>query len=112
MRAIRVVFRAELQHRWRSWLALTILVALVGGTVLGAVAAGRSTASAFPRFLARYGYDVQVFNFAGPLPLGLPRCLASRRFTTKCPTTTGKWSRTAGSCPRTTPTSRVSLRTR
>jgi hypothetical protein len=41
MRAIRVVFRAELQHRWRSWLALTVLVALVGGTVLGAIAAGR-----------------------------------------------------------------------
>jgi hypothetical protein len=53
MRAIGVVFRAELQHRWRSWLALTVLVTLVGGTVLGAVAAGRRTSSAFPRFLAR-----------------------------------------------------------
>ncbi len=68
MRAIRVVFRAELLHRWRSWLALTILIALVGGTVLGAVAAGRRTASAFPRFLARYGYDVQLFSFPSPLP--------------------------------------------
>jgi len=71
MRAIRVVFRSELQHRWRSWLALTILVALVGGTVLGAVAAGRRTAAAFPRFLARYGYDVQAFSFPTPLPKGL-----------------------------------------
>ena len=68
MGAIWIVFCAELQHRWRSWLALTILVTLVGGTVLGAVAAGRRTASAFPRFLARYGYDVQAFNFPGPLP--------------------------------------------
>jgi hypothetical protein len=71
MRAIRVVFRSELQHRWRSWLALTILVALVGGTVLGAVAAGRRTATAFPRFLARYGYDVQAFSFPTPLPKGI-----------------------------------------
>ncbi|MGO9961883.1 MAG: hypothetical protein ACLPUG_00445 [Acidimicrobiales bacterium] len=58
MGGIWTVFRAELQHRWRSWLALAILVTLVGGTVLGAVAAGRRTASAFPRFLTRYGYDV------------------------------------------------------
>jgi hypothetical protein len=68
MRAIWTVFRAELQHRWHSWLALTILVTVVGGTVLGAVAAGSRTASAFPRFLARYGYDVQVFEFQQPLP--------------------------------------------
>ncbi|MGO9583755.1 MAG: FtsX-like permease family protein [Acidimicrobiales bacterium] len=71
MRAVRVVFRSELQHRWRSWLALTILVTLVGGTVLGAVAAGRRTAAAFPRFLARYGYDVQAFSFPTPLPKGI-----------------------------------------
>ncbi len=68
MGAIWVVFRAELRHRWRSWLALTILVTLVGGTVLGAVAAGRRTASAFPRFITRYGYDVQAFSFSRPLP--------------------------------------------
>jgi ABC-type lipoprotein release transport system permease subunit len=46
-------------------------VTLVGGTVLAAVAAGRATASAFPRFLARYGYDVQAFDFPSPLPRGL-----------------------------------------
>jgi hypothetical protein len=68
MRAIREVFRAELRHRWRSWLALTVLVALVGGTVLGGIAAGRRTSSAFPRFLARYGYDVLVYSFPLPLP--------------------------------------------
>ena len=68
MPAIWVVFRAELQHWWRSWLALTLLVAIVGATVLGAVAAGRRTASAFPRFLDRYGYDVQVYQFPARLP--------------------------------------------
>ena len=72
MRAVLVVFRSELHQRWRSWLALTVLVAFVGGTVLGAVAAGSRTASAFPRFLARYGYDVQAYNFPSPLPAGLP----------------------------------------
>ncbi|MGA3351687.1 MAG: FtsX-like permease family protein [Acidimicrobiales bacterium] len=71
MRAVRVVFRSELQQRWRSWLALTVLVALVGGTVLGAVATGGRTASAFPRFLARYGYDVQALSFPSPLPRGI-----------------------------------------
>ncbi len=43
-------------------------MALVGGTVLGAAAAGRRTSSAFPRFLARYGYDAQLLNFPTPLP--------------------------------------------
>lgn len=36
--------------------------------MLGAVAAGRRTASAFPRFLDRYGYDVQVYQLLSPLP--------------------------------------------
>ena len=68
MSAMRAVFRSELQHRWRSWLALMVLVTLVGGTVLAAAAAGRRTASAFPRFISRYGFDAEVANFPGYLP--------------------------------------------
>ena len=67
LRLLEVVVRAELRSRWRSWLVLALLVAVVGGVVLGATAAGRRTATAFPRFDAQYGYDVFVYGFA-PLP--------------------------------------------
>jgi hypothetical protein len=66
-----LVFRTELRRRWRSWLILVVLIAIVGGLALAAVAAGRRTASAFPRFVAAHGYDVYIFNDT-PLP-GLAR---------------------------------------
>ena len=73
MGAVRLVFRAELRRRWRSWLILVVLIALVGGLVLAAAAAGRRTATAFPRFVASHGYDVYIYN---PTPVpglsGLP----------------------------------------
>jgi ABC-type lipoprotein release transport system permease subunit len=62
-----LVFRSELRRRWRSWLILVVLIAVVGGLALAAVAAGRRTASAFPRFVAAHGYDVYIFNDK-PLP--------------------------------------------
>jgi hypothetical protein len=65
--AVWLVLGAELRRRWRSWLVLTILIALVGGVVLAAVAAGRRTATAFPRFVAAHGYDYLVSN-PQPLP--------------------------------------------
>jgi hypothetical protein len=64
---VGLVFRAELRRRWRSWLALAGLIALVGGLVLGATAAGRRTATAFPRFVAAHGYDYAVVN-TDPMP--------------------------------------------
>ncbi len=67
MTVVRILFRAELRHRWRSWLLLAVLVALVSGLVLAGVAAGRRTASAFPRYVATHGYDAQVFS-AVPVP--------------------------------------------
>jgi FtsX-like permease family len=60
--AFRLVFGAELRRRWRSWLVLVVLIAVVGGLVLAAAAAGRRTATAFPRFVASHGYDVYIFN--------------------------------------------------
>ncbi|MGD0808441.1 MAG: FtsX-like permease family protein [Acidimicrobiales bacterium] len=54
--------RAESRRRWRAWLALVVLVALVGGVVLGAIAAGRRTDSAFPSFLAAHGFDAAVYT--------------------------------------------------
>jgi hypothetical protein len=69
--AVRLVFGAELRRRWRSWLVLVVLIAVVGGLVLAAAAAGRRTATAFPRFVASYGYDVYIYN-QKPVP-GLSR---------------------------------------
>ena len=62
MGAVRLVLGAELRGRWRSWLILAVLTAVVSGLVLGAAAAGRRTATAFPRFVASYGYDVYIYN--------------------------------------------------
>jgi FtsX-like permease family len=65
--AVAMVLRARLRQYWKSWLALSVLVAVVGGFVLAAAATGRRTAAAFPGFVARHGYDAVVY--AGhPLP--------------------------------------------
>ena len=71
MGAVRLVFGAELRRRWRSWLILVVLIAVVAGLVLAAAAAGRRTATAFPRFVASHGYDVYIYN-QKPVP-GLGR---------------------------------------
>jgi hypothetical protein len=65
--ALALIFRAELRRRWRSWLALAILIAVVGGVVMAAAAAGRRTATAFPTFERTHGYDFVAFNGA-PAP--------------------------------------------
>ncbi|HEV3280263.1 MAG TPA: FtsX-like permease family protein, partial [Acidimicrobiales bacterium] len=61
MGAVRLVFEAELRRRWRSWLAIALLVGVVGGLVLAAAAAGRRTENAFPRFVAAHGFDTIVY---------------------------------------------------
>ncbi|MGH8301128.1 MAG: ABC transporter permease [Steroidobacteraceae bacterium] len=48
----RFRFVATFRHRRNDLLALTVLVALLGGLAMGAVAAARSTQSSFPRLLA------------------------------------------------------------
>jgi ABC-type lipoprotein release transport system permease subunit len=50
--AVALAFRAQLRVRWRSWIAIALLIGLIGGVVLGLVAAGRRTNSAFPRLLS------------------------------------------------------------
>ena len=64
---VRLLFRAELRQRWRSWLLLALLVALVGGLVLAGIAAGRRTAAAFPAYLRVHGFDIIVYS-ATPQP--------------------------------------------
>ncbi|HVB71723.1 MAG TPA: FtsX-like permease family protein [Acidimicrobiales bacterium] len=65
MHSVGVVFRAELLRRWASWLALALLVALIGGTVLAGVSTAGRTSSAFSSFTKRYGYDAEVFAYGG-----------------------------------------------
>jgi len=67
LEAVWLAFRAESRRRWRSWLAIAILISVVGGFVLAAAAAGRRTETAFPRFVATRGFDVVVYaNEAQP----------------------------------------------
>jgi len=65
--AVWLVIGAEFRRRWRSWLILVVLIAFVGGLVLAAAAAGRRTATAFPRFVAAHGYDFAILDLQ-PLP--------------------------------------------
>ena len=67
VRAVVMVFRGRFRQHWKSWLALSVLVAVAGGFVMSAAAAGRRTAAAFPEFAARHGYDVSVYS-GQPLP--------------------------------------------
>ncbi len=62
MGAVRLVFGARWRGHWRAWLALALLVALVSGLVTAAAAAGRRTDQAFPRYLARHGYDAILYT--------------------------------------------------
>jgi hypothetical protein len=65
--AIVTLFGAELRNRWRSWLFVSFLVAIVSGTVLAGLAAGQRTSTAYPRFVASYGFDAYAFALH-PIP--------------------------------------------
>jgi hypothetical protein len=62
LRSVGMLFLAQLRHRWRSWLAITILISLVSGVVMAAVAAGQRTDEAIPRFVAAHGFDAEVYS--------------------------------------------------
>ena len=67
MRAVVMVLRGRFRQHRKSWLALSLLIAVAGGFVMTAAAAGHRTAAAFPEFAARHGYDVIVYS-GQPLP--------------------------------------------
>jgi hypothetical protein len=53
--AVRVAwyrFRATFRRRWGGYLALTVLIGLVGGVAMGSMIAARRTYSSYPKFLA------------------------------------------------------------
>ena len=62
MTALGLIYRGELRRRWRSWLALAVMVAVASGVVLAAIGAGNRTATAYPRFVAAHGFDGTVYN--------------------------------------------------
>src|SRR5215470_5891383 len=51
MGAVWLRLRAELRHQWRGWLALAVLLGVIGGIALTAAAGARRTDTAYPRFL-------------------------------------------------------------
>lgn len=63
MSAVWFHFRAELRTRWRSWLAMAVLVAISAGVVLTVAAGARRADSAYDRFVAASNaHDVLVFG--------------------------------------------------
>lgn len=70
-RVLRVAwyrFRVTLGRRWGGYLSVVVLIGLVGGLAMGAVAAARRTQSSFPAFLASTNpSDMSVFT--GPVPV-------------------------------------------
>ena len=51
MAAVLMLVRARLRRRWRSWVALTMLLGVAAGVVMTAAAGARRTDTAYPRFL-------------------------------------------------------------
>jgi FtsX-like permease family len=54
-RALRIAayrFRATFRRRWAGYLAVALLVGLVGGVAMGSVVAARRTYASYPKFLA------------------------------------------------------------
>ena len=61
MGVLTMVLRGSFRQRWRSWLVLCLLIAMVSGLVLAATAAGRRSAFAFPAFEKAHGYDAFLY---------------------------------------------------
>jgi ABC-type antimicrobial peptide transport system permease subunit len=61
MPSVWLTLRAGLRHGWRAWLALALVLGVMGGAVLAAAAGARRTDTAYPRLLAwARASDLQV----------------------------------------------------
>jgi hypothetical protein len=61
MAFLGLMLRSGLRHRWKSWLALSLLTALVVGMVLAGAQTARRTATAWSRFEAAHGFDAFAY---------------------------------------------------
>ena len=62
-------FRRTLRRRWTGYLAVTMLLGLVGGLAMGSVAAARRTQGAYPAYLAATNpSDLAVLTGISPAP--------------------------------------------
>ena len=59
-------FRATFGRRWGGYLAIVLLVGLLGGLAMGTVAGARRTQSSFPRFLASTNPSDLTTVYGGP----------------------------------------------
>src|SRR5215470_1959188 len=79
---IRLVVAARARRWWRAWLAIAVLVSIIGGAVLASAAAARRTQAALPQFVSAYGADVAAFALR-PVPVpkvaGLPGVESARQ---------------------------------
>ena len=61
MPAVWMWLRTEARSRWRAWLSLALIFGIAAGAAIAAVAGGRRTATAYPRFVeAQDGFDAQT----------------------------------------------------
>jgi len=68
MRASSYRFRATVRRRWAGYLTLALLIGLVGGAALAAMAGARRTQSSFPTYLASTNpSDLQMFTDFAPI---------------------------------------------
>src|SRR6266498_3005671 len=67
MPTVGMLLRSELRARWRSWLALALIVGVGWGVVLTAVAGARRTESAYRRFRASTGSHDVLISADGPV---------------------------------------------
>ena len=68
MREASYRFRACFRDRWGGYLALVLLLGLVGGVAMAAVAGARRTQSSFPAYLASTNPgDLQAFTEFDPI---------------------------------------------
>jgi hypothetical protein len=67
MTAVLFRFRANMRARWRSWVGLTLIMGIAGGTVIAAAAGARRTDSAYSRFL-KSSRAADAFVYGSPDP--------------------------------------------